>query len=244
MGKIIKINKRAGGIFPPEKINVPALLFGTLETYFALQYLKKISSQLVSSRVRWVLMKMKMKRYLKINAHVKHIQHYILHCSIGDWFVLYQMSKNLNKRFFAEFITVLALTVNPDPSIEPEEPEIYLTEADLERRRVVSRRPSRNGSVTSNNSSGPSFGADNEEDNDDDLEDTLPRSNRASNLLRVLESGDIDNTSLDRPDAAPPSGGLSGKQRMLVKQGKTAMSAKHKAMRVDAALKRLRNRPR
>jgi hypothetical protein len=53
------------------------------------------------------------------------------------------MSKNLNKRFFAEFITILALTVNPDPTIEPEEPEIYLTEADLERRRVGSRRPSR-----------------------------------------------------------------------------------------------------
>ena len=90
-----------------------------------------------------MLMKMRLKRYLKINAHAKHIQYYILHCSIGDWFVLYQMSKNLNKRFFAEFITVLALTVNPDPTIEPEEPEIYLTEADLERRRVGSRRPSR-----------------------------------------------------------------------------------------------------
>ncbi len=100
--------------------------------------------QLVSSRVRLQLMRMKMKRYLKINAHVKHIQHYVLHCSIGDWFVLYQMSKNLNKRFFAEFITVLALTVNPDPNIEPEEPEIYLTEADLERRRngTSSRRGS------------------------------------------------------------------------------------------------------
>ena len=68
------------------------------------------AGQLISSHVRYFLMKMKMRRYLKINAHVKHIQHYILHCSIGDWFVLYQMSKNLNKRFFAEFITVLALT--------------------------------------------------------------------------------------------------------------------------------------
>jgi len=198
------------------------------------------ASQLMSSRVRYFLMTMKMKRYMKINAHVKHVQHYILHCSIGDWFVLYQMSKNLNKRFFAEFITVLALTVNPDPTIEPEEPEIYLTEADLERRRVVSRRPSRNGSVTSN-SSGPSFGADNEAE-EDELEDLGQRSNRGSNLLRVLESGDIEN-SLDRPDAAVGAS-LSGKQRMLVKQGKTAMSAKHKAMKFDAAVKRLRNHPR
>ena len=45
-------------------------------------------------------------------------------------------------------------------------------------------------------------------------------------LLRVIESGDID-TSMDRPDGTP---NLSGKQRMLMKQGKTAMSAKHKAM--------------
>ena len=41
-----------------------------------------------------------------------------------------------------------------------------------------------------------------------------------------MESGDID-TSMDRPDGTP---NLSGKQRMLMKQGKTAMSAKHKAM--------------
>ena len=31
----------------------------------------------------------------------------------GDWFVLYQMSKNVNKRFFAEFLALLALTVDP-----------------------------------------------------------------------------------------------------------------------------------
>ncbi len=31
--------------------------------------------------------------------------------SIGDWFVLYQMSKNLNKRFFAEFLALLSVKV-------------------------------------------------------------------------------------------------------------------------------------
>ena len=41
------------------------------------------SGQLVSARVRYILMKLKMNRYLKINAHVKHIQHYVIHCSIG-----------------------------------------------------------------------------------------------------------------------------------------------------------------
>ena len=32
-------------------------------------------------------------------------------CSIGDWFVLYQMSKNLNKRFFHEFLISLSREV-------------------------------------------------------------------------------------------------------------------------------------
>ena len=67
------------------------------------------------------------------------------------------MSKNLNQRFFAEFITVLALTVNPDPNIEPEEPEIYLTEEDLERRRNgPASRASSESSDSSENSGGGS----------------------------------------------------------------------------------------
>ena len=52
-------------------------------------------------------------------AHVISIK---FECSIGDWFVLYQMSKNMNKRFFAEFIALLSLKINPDPylSADPE----------------------------------------------------------------------------------------------------------------------------
>ena len=49
---------------------------------------------------------------------MRHIQHYIANCSIGDWFVLYQMSKNMNKRFFSEFLALLSLKVNPDPDAE------------------------------------------------------------------------------------------------------------------------------
>ena len=52
------------------------------------------------------------------NKHVRHIQHYVATCSIGDWFVLYQMSKNMNKRFFSEFLALLSLKVNPDPDAE------------------------------------------------------------------------------------------------------------------------------
>jgi len=73
------------------------------------------SIQLLSHRVRYFLMKMMMHRYLSKNKHVRHIQHYVATCSIGDWFVLYQMSKNMNKRFFAEFLALLSLKVNPDP---------------------------------------------------------------------------------------------------------------------------------
>merc|ERR1719369_534099 len=79
-------------------------------------------AQIISSHVRFFLMKMTMHRYMNNNKHALHIQHYVMNCSIGDWFVLYQMSKNTNKRFFAEFLALLSLKVNPDPylSADPE----------------------------------------------------------------------------------------------------------------------------
>ena len=52
-----------------------------------------------------------MQKYFENNAHIKRIKHYLTNCSIGDWYVLYQMSKNLNQRFFAEYLTVLAMTI-------------------------------------------------------------------------------------------------------------------------------------
>ena len=36
-------------------------------------------------------MKIQMHRFLSSNRHAKHIQHYVINCSIGDWFVLYQV---------------------------------------------------------------------------------------------------------------------------------------------------------
>merc|ERR1719427_1821169 len=76
------------------------------------------SIQVSSSSIRFFLMKMQMHRYLSNNKHAKHIEHYVVNCSIGDWFVLYQMNKNMNKRFFAEFLALLSLKVNPDPYVE------------------------------------------------------------------------------------------------------------------------------
>merc|ERR550539_1299093 len=91
------------------------------------------STQLLSSKVRYFLMKLKMYRYFENNAHMKHIHHYINDCQIGDWFVLYQMSKNQNKKFFAKFLALLALTVDPDPDIEAEDPEIYFSAEEIEK---------------------------------------------------------------------------------------------------------------
>ena len=56
-------------------------------------------------------MKWEMDQYISNNKHVKHIEKYINKCSIGDWFVLYMMNKNMNKRFFAEFLSNLSLKV-------------------------------------------------------------------------------------------------------------------------------------
>jgi len=79
--------------------------------------------QLFSSTFRFLLMKIQMDRYLRNNKHAKHIEHFILYCSIGDWFLLYQMNKNMNKRFFAEFLALLSIKINPDPDLE-DNPEI------------------------------------------------------------------------------------------------------------------------
>ncbi len=53
-------------------------------------------------------MKMKMHRYFKHNENIERVKAYILACSVGDWFVLYQMSKNLNRRFFHQFLITLS----------------------------------------------------------------------------------------------------------------------------------------
>lgn len=47
------------------------------------------------------------------------IKSYIQNCSRGDWFVLYQLSKNLNRPFFMDFLVTLSRLIetekeNPD----------------------------------------------------------------------------------------------------------------------------------
>jgi len=77
--------------------------------------------QVSSSRVRYVMMRAKMHRYFKSDTNLKHVKNYIYHCSLGDWFVLYQMSRNMNRRFFADFLVILSKRVNPHPHFECDE---------------------------------------------------------------------------------------------------------------------------
>ncbi len=83
--------------------------------------------QVASPYIRYFLMKMKMHRYtrnelviigallwsyfpryFKEDENIANVKLYITSCTIGDWFVLYQMSKNLNRRFFHKFLIQLS----------------------------------------------------------------------------------------------------------------------------------------
>ena len=49
-----------------------------------------------------------MNRYFKRpTSRMTKIRSYLCQCSLGDWFVLYQLSKNLNRPFFFDFLTNL-----------------------------------------------------------------------------------------------------------------------------------------
>lgn len=64
--------------------------------------------QMASGNIRYWLMKIKMHRYFSKTKNRELIKEYIKSITIGDWFVLYQMSKNLNRRFFYDFLIQLA----------------------------------------------------------------------------------------------------------------------------------------
>ena len=69
--------------------------------------------QIYSARLRFYMLKMRMQRYFKRSASTDKIKNYICKCSRGDWFVLYQLSKNLNRVFFMDFLVTLSKTVDP-----------------------------------------------------------------------------------------------------------------------------------
>ena len=50
-----------------------------------------------------------MNRYFRRSTKMDKIRAFIDECKLGDWFVLYQMSKNLNRPFFMDFLTCLSV---------------------------------------------------------------------------------------------------------------------------------------
>ena len=61
-----------------------------------------------SVRLRYYLLNLRMHRYFKKGDSGKALRGYIETCSRGDWFVLYQLSKNLNRPFFMDFLLMIA----------------------------------------------------------------------------------------------------------------------------------------
>lgn len=71
--------------------------YAFLTLFGAIRFVYRIL-QLSSRRFRYNVMKVRIHRYFKSNLNMRHVEHYAKNCSIGDWFVLYQMSRNMNTR--------------------------------------------------------------------------------------------------------------------------------------------------
>jgi len=65
--------------------------------------------QCSSGCVRYQLINMRMNRYFKKSSKIRKIELFICNCKLGDWFVLYQLSKNLNRPFFMDFLASLSV---------------------------------------------------------------------------------------------------------------------------------------
>ena len=62
-----------------------------------------------SAWLRFQLLNLRMNRYFRRSTKMEKIRAFIVECKLGDWFVLYQMSKNLNRPFFMDFLTCLSV---------------------------------------------------------------------------------------------------------------------------------------
>ena len=80
-------------------------------------------AQTLSFRVRFRLMKAILMSHRQpstkakeqaslILAETKKLQIFVMNIGHGDWFVLYQMSKNLDHKFFVDFIVRLSTKIN------------------------------------------------------------------------------------------------------------------------------------
>ena len=77
---------------------------------FNMLFLKRTSSFLFNFKTMIIAPMIFFLRYFKRSENVKKVRTYIELCSRGDWFVLYQLSKNLNRPFFMDFLVTLART--------------------------------------------------------------------------------------------------------------------------------------
>merc|ERR1719410_2536192 len=73
--------------------------------------------------LRFQLINMRMNRYFKRSHKIEKIESYLCSCKLGDWFVLYQLSKNLNRPFFMDFLTTLSVRYAHGHVCDEEDPE-------------------------------------------------------------------------------------------------------------------------
>ena len=81
------------------------------------------AAQILSSGLRFQLINLRMNRYFKRSAKIVKIENYLNNAKLGDWFVLYQLSKNLNRPFFMDFLTVLSVRYAHGHVCDEEDPE-------------------------------------------------------------------------------------------------------------------------
>ena len=65
--------------------------------------------------LRFCMLKIKMEEHFNERSSIEQItiKNYISRCSIGNWFVLYQLSKNMDQVFFMDLVATLAKTMEP-----------------------------------------------------------------------------------------------------------------------------------
>merc|ERR1719471_2534267 len=80
-------------------------------------------AQIYSATLRFQLINMRMNRYFKRSHKITKIENYLNNCKLGDWFVLYQLSKNLNRPFFMDFLTTLSVRYAHGHVCDEEDPE-------------------------------------------------------------------------------------------------------------------------
>ena len=84
---------------------------GTLYQFFDWKYMST-AFFFRSSWLRFQMINMRMNRHFKNSPKMRNIRAFIDDCKLGDWFVLYQLSKNLNRSFFMDFLTQLSAQYN------------------------------------------------------------------------------------------------------------------------------------